>query len=106
VQKAHEGYSTVDFLLTKHRDIAAAKRFFKKAIASLDMPEKVTLDGYEAAHSAVQELRQSQALPIIVSVSSFFIVFDDGLPVIDTLEEIKTQVAQVLADFKTEVQTG
>jgi hypothetical protein len=35
---------------------------------------------------------------------AFFIAFDDGLPVIDTLEEIKTQVAQVLADFKPEFQ--
>lgn len=29
-----------------------------------------------------------------------FIAFDDGLPVIDTLEKIKLQVANVLADFK------
>jgi hypothetical protein len=35
---------------------------------------------------------------------TFFIAFDDGLPVIETLEEIKTQVAQVLADFKPEFQ--
>jgi hypothetical protein len=33
---------------------------------------------------------------------AFFIAFDDGLPVLDTLEEIKTRVAQVLADFKPE----
>jgi hypothetical protein len=31
-----------------------------------------------------------------------FIAFDDGLPVIDTLEEIKAQVANVLAHFKLE----
>lgn len=33
---------------------------------------------------------------------AFFIIFDDGLPIIDTLEHIKLNVADTLADFKTE----
>jgi putative transposase len=36
---------TVDFLLSKNRDQAAAVRFFKKAIGNHDVPEKITLDG-------------------------------------------------------------
>ena len=39
---------TVDFLLSEHRDKAAAVRFFKKAMANNETPEKITLDGYEA----------------------------------------------------------
>lgn len=33
---------------------------------------------------------------------AFFTAFEDGLPVVDSLQEIKTQVAQVLTDFKPE----
>jgi len=54
---------TVDFLLSEHRDIAAAKRFFEKAIANNEAPEKITLDGYEATHRAVAELMAEGVLP-------------------------------------------
>jgi transposase-like protein len=60
--------NTVDFLLSERRDIAAAKRFFKKAIESRGIPEKITLDAYAASHTAVQELKQSRILPINVLV--------------------------------------
>ena len=33
---------TVDFLLNEKRDIAAAKRFFIKAIRNTEAPEKIT----------------------------------------------------------------
>ena len=36
--------NTVDFLLRKHRDAAAAKAFFRKAFKSSGMPEKVNID--------------------------------------------------------------
>jgi transposase-like protein len=49
---------TVDFLLSEHRDIAAAKRFFTRAIEQYGTPETITLDGYPATHSAVAELKQ------------------------------------------------
>jgi transposase-like protein len=55
--------STVDFLLSEHRDMAAAKRFFKKAIESQGAPEKITLDGYAASHTAVDELKRSAKFP-------------------------------------------
>ncbi len=53
---------TVDFLLSEHRDIAAAKRFFIRAIERHDAPERITLDGYPATHSAVAELKKSGVL--------------------------------------------
>ncbi len=57
-----EGH-TVDFLLSAHRDKAAAKRFFQQAIKKRGIPEKVTLDGYAASHRAIDELRDEGVLP-------------------------------------------
>jgi transposase-like protein len=53
---------TVDFLLSEHRDISAAKRFFTRAIERHGAPKRITLDGYPATHSAVAELKQSGML--------------------------------------------
>jgi transposase-like protein len=53
---------TGDFLLSEHRDIAAAKRFFIRAIERHSAPERITLDGYPATHSAVAELKKSGVL--------------------------------------------
>jgi len=60
--------NTVDFLLSEHRDIAAAKRFFTQAIEKHTAPEKITLDGYAATHVAVRELKESATLPINLCV--------------------------------------
>jgi putative transposase len=49
-----EGH-TVDFLLSEHRDMAAAKRFFQQAIEKRGVPQKIMLDGYAASHEAVAE---------------------------------------------------
>jgi transposase-like protein len=54
---------TVDFLLSKNRDKAAAVRFFKKAIGNNEVPEKITLDGSRASHEAVAELKAEGVLP-------------------------------------------
>jgi transposase-like protein len=54
---------TVDFLLSKNRDRSAAVRFFKKAIESHEAPEKITLDGSQASHQAVAELKAEGVLP-------------------------------------------
>jgi putative transposase len=35
---------TLDFMLSEHRDLAAARRFFKKVIASNGVPKKVVID--------------------------------------------------------------
>ena len=36
--------NTVEFLLRKHRDLAAAKAFFRKAFKNNALPDKVTID--------------------------------------------------------------
>ncbi len=67
---------TVDFLLTAHRDVAAARRFFERAIDQHGVPEKITIDKSGAntatVHSLVEdsgvaiELRQSKYLNNLV----------------------------------------
>jgi transposase-like protein len=57
-----EGY-TVDFLLSRRRDMAAAKRFFSKATKQHGAPRVITLDGYAASHRAVAKLKTSGILP-------------------------------------------
>ena len=54
---------TVDFFLSEHRDIAAAKRFFVQAIEKRGIPQKITLDGYAASHVVVGELQEEGILP-------------------------------------------
>lgn len=53
---------TVDFLLSEHRDISAAKQFFTGAIALRGAPERVTVDGYPATHAAIAELKKDGVL--------------------------------------------
>jgi transposase-like protein len=52
----------VDFLLSEHRDISAARQFFTKAVKRHGAPETITLDGYPATHAAVAELKRSGVL--------------------------------------------
>ena len=48
---------TVDFLLRAKRDVAAAKAFFRRAFKSQGrLPQKITLDGYQASHRAAREI--------------------------------------------------
>ena len=47
---------TVDFLLTAHRDVAAARRFFERAIDLHDVPEKITIDKSGTNAAAVRAL--------------------------------------------------
>jgi transposase-like protein len=47
---------TVDFELTAHRDIAAARRFFERAIDLHGVPQKITIDKSGATTAAVQAL--------------------------------------------------
>jgi transposase-like protein len=44
---------TVDFLLSERRDVAAAKRFFRKAMENHATPRVITLDAYAASHRAI-----------------------------------------------------
>ena len=59
---------TIDFFLSEHRDIAAAKHFLQRAIAKCGVPQKITLDGYAASHVAVGELQAEGILPATLVV--------------------------------------
>jgi transposase-like protein len=61
---------TVDFLLSKRRDVAAAKRFFSRATKQHRAPRVITLDGYAAPPRAVTNLKAAGALPRRVRVRS------------------------------------
>ena len=49
---------TVGFRLSEHRNIEAAKDFFRKALLTSGAPMKVTLDGHYPSHRALLELRR------------------------------------------------
>ena len=77
VYRAVDKYGkTIDFLLSKQRDKAAARRFLNKAIGRNGLPEKITIDDSEANASAIKsynkdhdtsiELRQIKYLNNIV----------------------------------------
>jgi len=61
---------TADFLLSKRRDVAAAKRFFSRATRQHGAPRVITLDGYAASHRAVAELKAAGTLPRRVRIRS------------------------------------
>jgi putative transposase len=53
---------TIDFLLSRRRDMAAAQRFFSRAIRQHGAPRVITLDGYAASHRAVAKLKSRRHL--------------------------------------------
>src|SRR6266581_5407055 len=59
---------TVDFYLSRKRDVNAAKAFLRKALKGQRIPAKITLDAYAASHRAVAELKSSGELPKRVRV--------------------------------------
>jgi transposase-like protein len=61
---------TVDFLLSRRRDMASAKRFFSRATKQQGAPRVITLDGYAASHQAVAKLKISGILPRRIQVRS------------------------------------
>ena len=61
---------TVDFYLSRNRDVEAAKQFLRKAMKSQRVPTKITLDAYAASHRAVTELKDSGEMPKRVRVRS------------------------------------
>ena len=54
---------TVDFYLSRKRDMGAAKQFLRKVMRNQRVPTKITLDGYAASHRAVAELKKDGELP-------------------------------------------
>jgi transposase-like protein len=61
---------TVDFLLSERRDVAAAKRFFNKAMKKHGTPRVITLDAYAASHRAIMELKSVGAIARRVGIRS------------------------------------
>ena len=61
---------TVDFYLSRKRDVNAAKAFFRKAVLEQRTPTKITLDAYAASHRAVADLKETGGLPKRVQVRS------------------------------------
>ncbi|SCZ85975.1 Integrase (fragment) [Nitrosomonas mobilis] len=58
--------NTIDFLLKVKRDIAATMRFFKKAINSNDMPEKVAMDKRGANQADIDQIIKNNGASIVV----------------------------------------
>jgi transposase-like protein len=61
---------TVDFYLSRKRDVNAAKTFLRSAMKNTRRPTKITLDAYAASHRAVRELKEDGELPRRVTVRS------------------------------------
>jgi transposase-like protein len=61
---------TVDFFLSRNRDVNAAKIFLRNAIKNRRTPNKITLDAYAASHRAVREMKEDGELPRRVKVRS------------------------------------
>jgi transposase-like protein len=62
---------TADFRLSRRRDVAAAKAFFRKALKCQGPARRsITLDGYAASHRAVREMKTARELPEAVKLRS------------------------------------
>jgi putative transposase len=57
---------TIDFLLTEHRDTAAALRFLKKAIRRNGVPETITIDGSDANEAAIKRYNAEHGTHIAI----------------------------------------
>jgi len=64
---------TVEFVLSRKRDVKAAKVFLRKAMKGQRTPTKITLDAYAASHRAVTDLKNTGELPnrVIVRTSKY-----------------------------------
>jgi transposase-like protein len=61
---------TVDFYLSRKRDVNAAKAFLRRAMKNTRRPTKITLDAYAASHRAVREMKEDGELPQRATVRS------------------------------------
>jgi transposase-like protein len=61
---------TVDFFLSRKRDVNAAKSFLRRALKNTRKPAKITLEAYAASYRAVREMKEDGELPRRVKVRS------------------------------------
>ena len=68
--------TTIDFVLRVHRDLAAARRFFERAIELHGVPETITVDKSGANTAAIEGMRAdsgaaaiSKAIPVVENVN-------------------------------------
>lgn len=62
---------TVDFLLTAHRDVTAARRFFERAIDLHELPASITIDKSGANTAAVRGIIADSGVPIELRQSKY-----------------------------------
>ncbi|MEJ8852802.1 IS6 family transposase [Variovorax rhizosphaerae] len=62
---------TIDFLLRTHRDHAAARRFFERAIELHGVPEKITIDRSGANTAAIESMRADSGADIELRQSKY-----------------------------------
>lgn len=62
---------TIDFVLTKQRDKAAARRFLNKAIGRNGLPEKITIDGSEANAAAIKSYNADHGVSIEIRQTKY-----------------------------------
>jgi len=63
--------ATIDFLLRAHRDYAAARRFFERAIDLHGVPEKITIDKSGANTAAIEGMRADSGADIGLRQSKY-----------------------------------
>src|SRR5712691_1740831 len=62
---------TVDFLLTPHRDRAAAEALLRKAIHNQGLPEKITIDQSGSNTAAIKRLKRTYKTAITIRQSKY-----------------------------------
>jgi putative transposase len=62
---------TIDFLLTPHRDRAAAEAFLRKAIRNQGLPEKITIDQSGSNTAAIKGYNQVHKTAIVIRHSTY-----------------------------------
>ena len=63
--------ATIDFLLRAHRDYAAARAFFERAVDLHGVPEKITIDKSGANMAAIEGIRAGSGADIGLRQSKY-----------------------------------